>query len=150
MASTDANAPQQPAEKSAPRNEQPDQLTGSLITLITNAQVRYEGTLVNIDRVERSMNLKNVKSFGTEGRRDGVNEIPPHENTIPQVVFKVDHVKDFKIIKRPEKALPQKPQLESQDPAIISAQAQQQASQTQKDPQPKPRDQAEEQLPSDG
>ena len=48
------------------------------------------------------MNLQNVRSFGTEGRRDGKNEIAAHENTIPSVVFKVDHVKDFQIIKRPE------------------------------------------------
>ena len=54
------------------------------------------------------MNLQNVRSFGTEGRRDGKNEIAAHENTIPSVVFKVDHVKDFQIIKRPEAQ--QKPQ----------------------------------------
>ena len=54
---------------------QQDNLTGSLISLITNALVRYEGTLIEINRVERSMNLQNVRSFGTEGRRDGKNEI---------------------------------------------------------------------------
>ena len=36
---------------------QQDNLTGSLISLITNALVRYEGTLIEINRVERSMNL---------------------------------------------------------------------------------------------
>ena len=70
--------------------------------MITNAQVRYEGTLIEINRTDRSMNLQNVRSFGTEGRRDGKNEIQAHENTIPSVVFKVDHVKDFQIIKRPD------------------------------------------------
>jgi len=74
---------------------QPDKLVGSCISLITNALVRYEGTLVTLDKVERSMNLKDVKSFGTEGRREGKNEIPPHENVIPSVVFKVGHIKDF-------------------------------------------------------
>ena len=68
------------------------------------------------------MNLQNVRSFGTEGRRDGKNEIQAHENTIPSVVFKVDHVKDFQIIKRPEgKPQPKKSELEEQDPAIISS-----------------------------
>ena len=77
------------------------------------------------------MNLENVRSFGTEGRRDGKNEISAHENTIPSVVFKVDHVKDFQIIKRPE-AEEEKPQtsLESEDPAIISAQQQQAKTET--------------------
>ena len=103
---------------------QTDNLTGSLISLITNAQVRYEGTLIEINRVERSMNLQNVRSFGTEGRRDGKNEISAHENTIPSVIFKVDHVKDFSIIKRPEptETKPKKPELQEQDPAIINAQ----------------------------
>lgn len=69
------------------------------------------------------MNLENVRSFGTEGRRDGKNEIQAHENTIPSVVFKVDHVKDFQIIKRPEEEeKPKETSLESEDPAIISAQ----------------------------
>ena len=48
---------------------QTDQVTGSIISLITNAQVRYEGTLISIDRKERSMHLKDVRSFGSEGRR---------------------------------------------------------------------------------
>ena len=81
---------------------QSDKLVGSIISLITNAGVRYEGTLVKVDGTERSMNLKDVKSYGTEGRRNGVNEIPAHENIIPSVVFKVDHIKDFQIVKRPE------------------------------------------------
>jgi protein LSM14 len=38
--------------------------------------VRYEGTLVKIDKAARSMHLQNVKSFGSEGRRDGQGEIP--------------------------------------------------------------------------
>lgn len=108
-------------------SEQTDKLTGSLITLITNAQVRYEGTLIEINRTDRSMNLQNVRSFGTEGRRDGKNEIAAHENTIPSVVFKVDHVKDFQIIKRPEApAKPKQNDIEEQDPAIISSQQEQQ------------------------
>jgi hypothetical protein len=58
-------------------NVSSEKLVGSLLQLITNAQVRYEGTLVEIDRTERSMNLKNVRSYGTEGRRCGVGEVPP-------------------------------------------------------------------------
>ena len=69
--------------------------------MITNATVRYEGTLITINKQERSMKLKNVKAFGTEGRRDGENEIAPSDSVIPEVVFKVDHIKDFQIIKKP-------------------------------------------------
>ena len=60
------------------------------------------------------MTLLNVKSFGSEGRKGG-NEIPPSESDIPQVIFKVDHIKDFKIITKPDPIL--------LDPAIISATA---------------------------
>jgi protein LSM14 len=64
--------------------------------------VRYEGTLVKIDRTARSMHLENVKSFGSEGRRDGSGEIPGSDTVTPSVIFKVDHIKDFKIVKRPQ------------------------------------------------
>jgi protein LSM14 len=57
-----------------------DQVTGSIITLITNAQVRYEGILLAIDRKERSMHLKEVRSFGSEGRRPELGEIPAHDS----------------------------------------------------------------------
>jgi protein LSM14 len=114
MNSTD-DAKKQPAA-------QEDKLVGSLIELITNAQVRYEGTLVEVDKAERSMKLKSVRSFGTEGRRGGVNEVDAQEQEFPVVIFKVDHIKDFKIVKRRED-LPKQPQkVQEQDPAIISAQ----------------------------
>lgn len=58
------------------------------------------------------MRLINVKSFGSEGRRNGTNEIPAQENEIPEALFKVDHIKDFKIIEKPNTVL--------LDPAIIS------------------------------
>ena len=67
------------------------------------------------------MSLKDVKSFGTEGRRDGTNEIPAHENVIESVIFKVGHIKDFKIIKRPENKEKEAKGLQEQDPAIVSA-----------------------------
>ena len=58
------------------------------------------------------MRLINVKSFGSEGRRQGSNEIPPTEGEIPEALFKVDHIKDFNIIEKPNPTL--------LDPAIIS------------------------------
>lgn len=58
------------------------------------------------------MTLINVKSFGSEGRRGGTNEIPPTDNEIAEARFKVDHIKDFKIVEKPNPTL--------LDPAIIS------------------------------
>jgi protein LSM14 len=74
--------------------------------------VRYEGVLSEIDPINKAMTLINVKSYGSEGRRGGVNEIPAAPE-ISEARFKVDHIKDFKII--------EKPNLTLLDPAIISS-----------------------------
>ena len=58
------------------------------------------------------MSLKNVKNMGTEGRRDGVNEIPPNDAVLGMVKFKVELIKEFKIVKD-EQA--------EEDPAIIES-----------------------------
>jgi len=50
---------------------------------VTNALVRYEGILSEVDPIKKSMTLINVRSFGTEGRRNGVNEINMIDNEIP-------------------------------------------------------------------
>ena len=92
-------------------------MLGSLISLITQAKVRYEGTLISVDQKRRSMHLTNVKSYGSEGRR-GVGEFPATENIIQNVVFKVDHIIDFKIVKKPEPK--EGADNVEQDPAIIS------------------------------
>lgn len=95
-----------------------EKMLGSLISLITQAKVRYEGTLISVDQKRRSMHLTNVKSYGSEGRR-GVGEFPATDNIIQNVVFKVDHIIDFKIVKKPEPK-DEKDKNVERDPAIIS------------------------------
>jgi hypothetical protein len=46
------------------------------VDLITVSNIRYEGVLIQIKNEEKRLLLKDVKSFGTEGRNNGVNEIP--------------------------------------------------------------------------
>jgi len=41
--------------------------------------------LSEVDPIKKAMTLINVKSFGTEGRRNNVNEIPMMDNEISQV-----------------------------------------------------------------
>ncbi len=82
------------------------------MSIITTANVRYEGVLSEVDPINKAMTLINVKSFGSEGRRGGTNEIPPTDGEISEARFKVDHIKDFKIIEKPNPTL--------LDPAIIS------------------------------
>merc|ERR1712166_1454192 len=70
------------------------------------------------------MHLKDVRSFGSEGRRGAdQGEIPAHDTVQPTVIFKVDHIKDFKIVKRPPAEIKQK-ELDSMaimDDAIMAA-----------------------------
>ena len=66
------------------------------------------------------MHLKNVQSFGTEGRK-GENvqsEIPGSKSIRSDIVFRVDHIKDFEIIRcpQPEKS---EPDVVFKDPAIM-------------------------------
>ena len=75
--------------------------------------MRYEGVLSEVDPVNKAMVLIKVRSFGSEGRRGGTNEIPPTDWEISEAKFKVDNVKDFKIVEKPNPTL--------LDPAIISA-----------------------------
>jgi hypothetical protein len=69
-------------------------------------QARYEGILTEVDTVAKTMRLKNVKNCGTEGRRGGgSNEILASEQEIQEVLFKIEHIKDFKILEKPNPML---------------------------------------------
>jgi protein LSM14 len=69
-------------------------------------QARYEGILSEVDTIAKTMRLKNVKNCGTEGRRGGgSNEIQPSEQEIQEVLFKIEHIKDFKILEKPNPIL---------------------------------------------
>ena len=75
------------------------------------------------------MTLQSVKSFGTEGRRNGVNEIPPSPNTeYDHIKFKVDQLDDLKLI--------QAPTAQDLDPAIIASEKK--AAQAKKETKPPP------------
>ena len=51
--------------------------------------------LVEVDRVKKIMSLKNVKNLGTEGRRNGENEIAPQDGVLGLVKFRVELIKNF-------------------------------------------------------
>jgi protein LSM14 len=55
---------------------------GSKLSIVTTAFVRYEGILREVDPINKAMTLINIRSFGTEGRRGGENEIAPSTTDI--------------------------------------------------------------------
>lgn len=57
-------------------------IIGKTLSLITKADVRYQGKLVEVDTVKKNITLKNVQDYGTEGRRNGENEVPKRENLL--------------------------------------------------------------------
>lgn len=57
------------------------------IQIMTKSKIRYEGEIFKIDTNNSTIALKNVVSFGTEGRRPG-NEILPSATVYDYISFK--------------------------------------------------------------
>lgn len=66
------------------------------VSFVTKSQIRYEGVLVNIERGEGTITLSEVHAFGTEGRRNGQDEIPPSTEIFKCVRFKLNQIEDLK------------------------------------------------------
>lgn len=87
------------------------------VDLITNSNIRYEGVLIQIKTQDKRLLLKDVKSFGTEGRNNGINEVPTPAPDDPNnlyafVEFQIPMIKELYIVDQP---LPV-----PSDPAIVS------------------------------
>jgi protein LSM14 len=71
------------------------------IRIITISEIRYEGTLYQINTKDKTIALKNVVAFGTEDRRaDQV--IPPSQNVYELIIFKASHIKDINVLSQEE------------------------------------------------
>ncbi|KAK5656282.1 hypothetical protein OQA88_5046 [Cercophora sp. LCS_1] len=96
---------------------------GARISLISLRNIRYVGTLHQINSEDSTVSLQDVKSYGTEGRMgDPSQEIEVSDQIYDYIVFKGTDVKDLKI----EEAAPKEthpPVAMPNDPAIVGAQA---------------------------
>jgi len=93
---------------------------GARISLISNADIRYVGTLREINSTDSTVKLENVRSMGTEDRRSGPGSIAPNDRLYESIVFRGSDVKDLRI-EEPPKAAPKKEEVEvPDDPAILS------------------------------
>ena len=69
---------------------------GCTISLISNAEIRYEGTLFGFDAEERTIVLENVASFGTEGRR--LPDVAKAAERELFLVFRGNEIKDWTVL----------------------------------------------------
>ena len=71
---------------------------GNQISLISKSDIRYEGTLCSIDTSQHTVSLSNVRSFGTEGRRGDLKEIPASTEIYEIIIFRGADIKDLTVI----------------------------------------------------
>lgn len=93
---------------------------GSRISLISKSDIRYVGTLHEINSENLTVALEKVTSFGTEGRRGNEDEeIAGSDLVYDYIVFRGSDVKKLDIVSGPEQKENQAPPKVPDDPAIL-------------------------------
>ncbi|XP_026203341.1 protein LSM14 homolog B-B-like [Anabas testudineus] len=88
---------------------------GSKISLMSKAQIRYEGILSSVDTERSTVALAKVKSYGTEDRHTD-RPVPPKDEIYEYIIFRGSDIKDITVSEspKPHHGLPR-------DPAIVQS-----------------------------
>lgn len=70
---------------------------GSKISLISKADIRYEGKLFTVNPNECTIALASVRSYGTEDR-EVENPVPPQPQTYDFILFRGSDIKDIRVV----------------------------------------------------
>ncbi|PYH88960.1 hypothetical protein BO71DRAFT_435254 [Aspergillus ellipticus CBS 707.79] len=96
-------------------------LIGQRFNLISKSDIRYVGTLHEINPEASTIALENVVSFGTEGRRGSpAEEIAPSSSVYEYIVFRGSDVKDISVAEDDKDNAQPEPQVPD-DPAILGS-----------------------------
>ncbi|KAJ2061184.1 hypothetical protein GGH13_006659 [Coemansia sp. S155-1] len=95
---------------------------GSRISLISKRNIRYIGTLNDVNEAEKTISLEHVCSMGTEGRAgDPQSEIPACDDIYEYIQFRATDVLSVQFESEIQTAPPPPPPKVPNDPAILEA-----------------------------